>query len=281
MRRAPASAAACATCTLPSTLVSTSVAGSRIETGTEACAARWKTTSGCASARIARVASRSRMSPRCSRTPSGDGSPAAAGGGEREAADAPAVGREPPCEVAADEARRSGDERAPLPSSAHVCSICPNDARRPRIRARAGRSIPCGLASRRYSALCRHAHDADRIGRRGAAQDQRDASMLDDPVLRDRVDPSGFWRLIADLPQQARAACALGRSWPLPEGFTRPGARRGPRHGRLGDRRRCRRDCRLAARLDAGRGRARLRRAFGRRGPRCSSPAPSPVTRRR
>ena len=46
--------------------------------------------------------------------------------------------------------------------------------------------------------------------------------MLDDPALRDRVDPSGFWRLIADLPQQARAACALGHSWPLPEGFTRP-----------------------------------------------------------
>ena len=46
--------------------------------------------------------------------------------------------------------------------------------------------------------------------------------MLDDPALRDRVDASGFWRLIADLPRQARAACELGRGWPLPEGFTRP-----------------------------------------------------------
>ena len=46
--------------------------------------------------------------------------------------------------------------------------------------------------------------------------------MLDDPALRDRVDPSGFWRLIAGLPRHARAARALGRDCPLPADFGRP-----------------------------------------------------------
>ena len=46
--------------------------------------------------------------------------------------------------------------------------------------------------------------------------------MLDEPAVRDRFDPNGFWRLIADLPRQARAARALGRDCPLPEHFTRP-----------------------------------------------------------
>ncbi len=46
--------------------------------------------------------------------------------------------------------------------------------------------------------------------------------MLDDPALRDRVDPSGFWQLIAGLPRHARAARALGRDCPLPDDFSRP-----------------------------------------------------------
>lgn len=46
--------------------------------------------------------------------------------------------------------------------------------------------------------------------------------MLDDAALRARVDAGGFWRLIAELPAQARAARELGRRWPLPDGFARP-----------------------------------------------------------
>lgn len=46
--------------------------------------------------------------------------------------------------------------------------------------------------------------------------------MLDDHALRDLVDPSGFWRLIANLPRQARDARELGQVCPLPDDFTRP-----------------------------------------------------------
>ena len=46
--------------------------------------------------------------------------------------------------------------------------------------------------------------------------------MLDDPALRARVDPSEFWRLIAELPLHARAARELGETWRPLEGFARP-----------------------------------------------------------
>ena len=46
--------------------------------------------------------------------------------------------------------------------------------------------------------------------------------MLDDPALRARVDPSEFWRLIAELPLHARAARELGERWQPLEGFVRP-----------------------------------------------------------
>ena len=48
-------------------------------------------------------------------------------------------------------------------------------------------------------------------------------AVLDDPALRDRVDPTGFARLIAGLPAQARAAWELGGAWEPPAGFRRPG----------------------------------------------------------
>ena len=48
-------------------------------------------------------------------------------------------------------------------------------------------------------------------------------AVLDDPALRERVDPTGFVRLIAGLPAQARAAWKLGEAWEPPAGFRRPG----------------------------------------------------------
>ncbi len=48
-----------------------------------------------------------------------------------------------------------------------------------------------------------------------------ETSVLDTPAITKR-DPSSFHRLLARLPEQARDAWALGKSWPMPAGFGTP-----------------------------------------------------------